>query len=191
MTCFAIGIAIGNVVPDVSGSRASQDLANDEECKNKYEYYCKEKLNMYGIDDACSWPEVKRKCRRSCGLCKSDICDNLFYESSCKHHIRYYDEPCKEGAEYTKGCKASCGLCSDVCEDVGVGYLKPTDCKGEIERNSNACDDSRFKLMCRRSCGLCQACEDKESYWYCKKWSPYNCQMPWMKNKCDKSCGKC
>ena len=189
MTCFAIGIAIGNVVPDVSGSQTIQDLANREECKNQRpDMNCKENL-LYSnsIDEACAFPYMKRGCKKTCGLCKSDICENVYDDGTCFWHLRYHDDPCKEGADFTKGCKASCGLCSDVCKDAEYTYK----CKAKMERNSNACDDSRFKLMCRRSCGLCQVCEDKEPEWYCKKWTPYNCEMPWMKNKCDKSCGKC
>ena len=185
MSYFLIGFAMCNVIQEDSGSQAIQD---DEECTNsKGDHFCK--LAFAGAGEYfCNDESNKNQCQKTCGICESNKCDNLYDDGTCLSKIQYATYPCME-EDVQKNCMKTCGLCSDYCENVVSHYC--TDFW--IKRTPYGCNNPKMMILCKRSCGYCpaKACENEKPDNYCEA-GKGNCPYSgFMKEKCKKTCGLC
>ena len=175
-----------NVIQDSPGNEAIQD---GEECINEEgDDYCGELL--YGNQKFCDHESNKKICQKTCGVCKSNKCENLYDDYNCKGQTMWDRYPCQK-EDHQKTCMKTCGFCSDYCEDVS------SQCSWLIKEVEYGCNNPRLFVHCKRSCGFCptKVCEDTNTeacpalakYGHCKE----SFNLEWVQKNCKKSCGLC
>ena len=183
LTCSLIGVAVCNVIQKGSGYQAIQDR---EECKNlRGDSSCKSMLSYQTIEQFCNNEYFKKQCQKTCGVCKSNECDNVYDDTNCRSKILYTGLfPCIQ-EDVQKTCMKTCGLCSDYCEDID--YYGCSDYK--IKTTPYGCNNPKMMILCKRSCGYCPAgtCQNKYSDEYCES-NKQRCQYANVKKMCKKTC---
>ena len=177
-----------NVLHEGPGSQAIQD---DEECVNsRGDQWCKgEIFNQGGAEYYCTTEYRKNQCQKSCGVCKSNKCENAYRDNDCVNYVLGSEYPCMDYDQLQqKHCAKTCNLCSDYCEDVSSGSCSDY----YIKQTPYGCNNPKMMIQCKKSCGYCptaKVCPNEISDDYCKSYK-YSCEYDeYIKKNCKKTCG--
>ena len=180
-----------NVIQEGSGSQAIQD---GEECINaEGDEYCG--VWLYNLKDNkqkfCDTETDKKECQKTCGVCKSNKCEDLYDDWNCKSQTNHDRYPCQK-EEHQKTCMKTCGFCPDYCEDVH------TQCSEWLIKDTKyGCNNPRMFVQCKKSCGFCptKVCEDTDTEACPALARDGHCtesfNLEWVQKNCKKSCGLC
>ena len=172
-----------NVIQEGPGSQAIQD---EEECINERgDYYCKSQLSSYGGKEyLCQSEYRKKQCQKTCGVCQSNECENVYTDHTCSSQTFYSTFPCMD-EDQQKTCKKTCNLCSDYCEDVGGG------CDYKIKKTPYGCNNPKMMILCKRTCGYCPArvCSNVATDYICELYKDRCEYDSYTKENCKKTCG--
>ena len=176
-----------NVIQEGPGSQAIQD---EEECINERgDYYCKSQLSSYGGKEyLCQSEYRKKQCQKTCGVCQSNKCENVYTDHTCSSQTFYSTFPCMD-EDQQKTCKKTCNLCSDYCEDVYPYYCHDW----YLKQTPYGCNNPKMMILCKKSCGYCptKVCKNEKPDAWCDE-GKWNCNhSDLMKEKCKKTCGFC
>ena len=147
---------------------------------------------------------IAKNCEISCEKCgKNDHCKEpeTCSDKSGKKCIAWAENGfCKTIKGLAENCAKSCGKCrgngssddflgSSDCHDIS----KQVDCAWLqnywLASRWILCQYSKFKLNCRKSCGICE-CIDLFPSETCHSITQI-CHLPNIRENCKKTCGKC